>query len=171
MPNPSTERATTATVDPPRRAAEVLIAMLLLLAGYVVAAGDPIVTDPGTYSPATTIVSGGLVSSNGGSFPPFTGIDIAQFIGADTFYAAGYAGGNAVVVNIEGGHVWNGHESLGHVTQQFNGSDGPQIGEFDRHATWVGHAIGGRNPAGSSAAFERGIAYGATMWSGAVAAP
>jgi len=111
---------------------------------------------------------GHIVSSNAGS-NPFNGVNINTFLGADAFYNAGFTGGNAIVANIEAGHVWNDHETLGHVTQQFNGTDGTQIGEFDRHATWVGQAIGGRNGGSAQGDWQPGIAHGATMWSGAIA--
>lgn len=46
-----------------------------------------------------------IVSSDGGSNPPFTGINIGNFIGANTFYTAGYTGARAVIANIEAGVV------------------------------------------------------------------
>ena len=38
-----------------------------------------------------------IVSSNGGGNPPYTGININNFIGADTFYSLGYTGSRAVI--------------------------------------------------------------------------
>jgi hypothetical protein len=79
--------------------------------------------------------AGGAVSSNGGANPPYTGININTFIGADTFYAHGYTGSRAIVSNIEAGHVWNGHESLTHVTTFIDSDLAAPNGEFDWHAT------------------------------------
>ncbi|MCG8585312.1 MAG: S8 family serine peptidase [Pirellulales bacterium] len=98
----------------------------------------------------------------------FTGSDIGDLIGADTFYNAGYTGASTTVANIEAGHVWSGHETLGHVTSTFAGTG--SCDEVDQHATWVGHAIGGRSNAGGTPDFvENGIAYGTDLRSGAIA--
>ena len=56
----------------------------------------------------------------------FTGVDVAPIIGANTFYANGYTGGGTIASNIEAGHVWNGHETLGHVTQRVNEAGVPE---------------------------------------------
>ena len=50
------------------------------------------------------------------------------------------------MANIEAGYIWNGHESLAHVT--YIPTSGGAAGQFDRHATWVGMIMGGR-PAGA----------------------
>lgn len=114
-------------------------------------------------APAQAIVS----SNTGGS--PFTGLDVGAYLGVGSFYDAGYTGSRAVVANIEAGHVWNGHSTLGHATTQIDaraiGEAGSQMGEFDFHATNCGMAIAGRG----NNAYQRGIAYGADLWSGAIA--
>ncbi len=120
-------------------------------------------------------ISGGVghyVTSNSGA-NPFVGINVNTFLGANTFYNAGYTGTTVRVANIEGGHVWNGHETLSHVTTFINGPT--NVGALqgntaatDRHATWVGHTIAGRVTAGGGE-YQRGIAYGATLWSGSLA--
>ncbi len=95
----------------------------------------------------------------------FTVSDIAQqqITGAQTFYDNGYTGTRSTVANIEPGLIWNGHDSLTSVTTQiYDPSITPQ---FDKHATWVGSIIGGRG----STVQARGIAYGSTLWSGAIA--
>ena len=115
-----------------------------------------------------------IVSSNAGP-TPFTGLSINELIGAQRFYDEGYTGTRAVIVNVEGGHVWNQHETLGllqiffDARQTFlqNGLNFGQLGEFDRHATWVGHNLGGFDF--SMLEYELGVAYGAQMWSGAIA--
>jgi subtilisin family serine protease len=93
----------------------------------------------------------------------FNGMDVGTFLGADTFYNAGYTGSNTVIANVEAGHVWSSHETLTHVTTQFTGTGA--LGDVDRHATWVGHMAGGRGAAG----YQPGIAYGADLQSGAIA--
>lgn len=118
-----------------------------------------------------------IVSSNAGA-DAFSGIYINQLLGANRFYDAGYTGTRAVVANIEAGHVWNGHETLSHVSTFIHDSqdrgelpvDAPvgtpyQVGAFDRHATWVGQAIAGRG----TEDYQQGIAHGATLWSASIA--
>ena len=110
----------------------------------------------------------GIVTSNAGS-NPFNGLYVNNYIGATTFYSNGYTGSRSIVANIEGGAIWNGHETLGQVTTYLKSPDpslvGTQLGEFDRHATWVGQTIGGRG----STNYQKGIAYGTTLWSGSIA--
>lgn len=121
------------------------------------------VPSPVTPNPLMKTARGTIVSSNPSTF---TGIDIGNRIGANTFYSAGFTGTSSIIANIEAGHIWNGHETLTHVTQQINGTGA--TGQFDRHATWVGQSIGGRGIAVVDV-FKRGIAYNATLWSGAIA--
>ncbi len=112
------------------------------------------------------------VSSNTGS-NPFNGLNVNELLGADAFYDAGFTGSNAVVANVEAGHVWNLHETLGRVStlvHDTSGSAGPQTGEFDRHATWVAQLMAGapNNPV-TGPEYQRGIAYDAELLSGAIA--
>ncbi len=109
-----------------------------------------------------------LVSSNSGP-DILTGLNINTLVGADRFYQAGFTGSDAVVGNIEAGHIWNGHESLAHVTTYVHDtqSPGPQTGEFDRHATWVGMILGGRETSDGNS-WQQGIAPGASLISGAI---
>ena len=106
------------------------------------------------------------------------GASINTLLGADTFYNAGLTGSNASVANVEAGHVWNGHETLGHVNTFANslaawndpGTRGQQQQDLvDRHATWVASMIAGRNGGAVQGDFQRGIAFGADLQSGAVA--
>jgi len=102
----------------------------------------------------------------------FSGININQFLGADRFYNAGYTGGNSVLANVEAGHIWSGHETLGHLAQTIHETGpnaGTQTGEVDRHATWVGMHLGGRLGGSVQGEHQRGMAYGAQLWSGAIA--
>ena len=111
-----------------------------------------------------------VVSSTGGGNPPFTGIDINRFIGAETFYNHGYTGSRAIITSIDAGHIWNGHETLRHVTTFFDNPDIPSPnGDVDRHATWVAGVLGGRTTGASYADAQRGIAHDAELWSGSVA--
>jgi subtilisin family serine protease len=115
----------------------------------------------------------GIVSDNFATEALFDGIYINDFIGATTFYNLGYTGSRAVIANVEGGHAWNGHESLQHVQTFVHApGEGPQSGSVDRHATWVAQAIGGRAVPGGQqweGEVQRGIAHGAQLWSGAIA--
>lgn len=125
------------------------------------AAGEPLGSVPVTHVETDLITS--LPST-------FTGANVATIIGANTFYANGHTGAGTITSNIEAGYIWNGHEALGHVTTR-DGITPATWGSpaYDRHATWVGHVIGGRtNP---SAAFpgQPGIAYGTDLRSGAIA--
>ena len=114
--------------------------------------------------------SGDLVTSNPSTFG---GPDLAPLIGATTFYANGYTGAGTIASNVEAGHVWSGHESIGHVTQRANEPGvpgGPYAAPaFDRHATWVAMMIGGRVP-GDPDPVTRGIAFDTDLRSGAMAA-
>ena len=110
----------------------------------------------------------------GGAGPPqthsqgsFVGtIEVPSFLGADRFYTAGYTGSRAVMANIEAGRVWNGHETLAHV--QLIPTSGSVLGEFDRHATWVGFVMGGR-PTDPNNLYQHGMAPDAQFFSGAIA--
>ncbi|HEX4413210.1 MAG TPA: S8 family serine peptidase, partial [Lacipirellulaceae bacterium] len=95
---------------------------------------------------------------------------------ANTFYANGITGQGSVTANVEAGFIWNGHETLGHVSQYVNdpsafddpGTVGNQTSDlFDRHATWVGMTIGGRNTANPQG-YQTGIAPGTDLKSGAI---
>jgi Subtilase family len=116
-----------------------------------------------------------LSTSAGAIVNSSTGTSIGDLIGANTFYNLGYTGSRAVAINVEGGYGWSGHETLTHVSQFFDArpayiaggfaGDIQALGSFDYHATWMAQALGGRGAAAS----QRGIAYGATLWEGAIA--
>jgi hypothetical protein len=92
---------------------------------------------------------------------------VNPLVGATTFYDAGYTGTSTIVANIEGGFFWDQHQALRtNVAQLPVGAGG--LGQYDGHATWVTDAIGGR-PIGDPSDPRRGIAYGATLWGGALA--
>lgn len=111
-----------------------------------------------------------LISSSSGSVGgPFNGLNINNFLGANRFYNAGFTGSTARVGNIEAGHVFGGHSTLGHVTTFVTGTGA--VGSVDEHATSVTHMMSGRLAANTFPTnyFGYGIAYGATTWSGAIA--
>ena len=103
----------------------------------------------------------------------FNGIDINNFLGANTLYSNGYTGTRSVVANVEAGTVWNGQETLTNVNTFLSSPDpifnGTQLGQFDRHATWVGQTIAGNQAGPFPGDYQTGIAYGTTLWSGAIA--
>jgi hypothetical protein len=90
-----------------------------------------------------------------------------SLVGAQRFYDAGYTGTNAVIANIEAGYVWNGHETLAHVTTIPVGPGA--AGEIDRHATWVAMVLGGRAGGANPGDYQRGMAPDAQLASGAIA--
>jgi T5SS/PEP-CTERM-associated repeat protein len=99
--------------------------------------------------------------------PVFWGTNINTLLGADAFYSRGYTGTNGVMVNIEDGHIWSGHETLTHVQQIPNHPSA--LNEFDRHATWVGSLMGGRRGGANPGAYQEGMAPNAQLYSGAIA--
>ena len=118
------------------------------------------------------IVAGLVVVSPARGLTNTTGtVNINEFVGADTFYQAGYDGSGVGVGNIEAGHAWTGHETLNHINPLHRINGGFVNGQDDRHATWTGFILGGRptdpNQPDES---QRGIAYGAELWTGAIAA-
>jgi hypothetical protein len=123
---------------------------------------DQTVTAPPINDPMPA--GGWAISSNPSTF---SGLNLNTFLGADRFYANGVTGQGTISYNVEAGHVWNGHEALAHVTTQTTGPGA--LGEFDRHATWCGLFIGGRNTAGSTAPYQTGLAAGTDLRSGAFA--
>ncbi len=103
------------------------------------------------------------------------GTSLANTIGASRFYAAGYTGSRAVVINVDGGYGWTGHETLAGTAQLLDarpfyqaggyGNEIGALGSFDSHATMMAHALAGRGATET----QRGVAYGSTLWSGAIA--
>ncbi|WP_459554668.1 S8 family serine peptidase [Lacunimicrobium album] len=110
----------------------------------------------------------GYVSSGRGS-TIYNGLNINDFLGADRFYAAGFTGTRAVVGNVEAGHAWSGHETLTNLSGQIHNTSitGTQLGQVDRHATWVSQIIGGDTNA--DLPYQIGMAPDAELYSGAIA--
>lgn len=108
-----------------------------------------------------------LQAGSGTQEGPFTGsVNLNTLLGADRFYNAGFTGTNAVMANIEAGYIWNGNETLNHVT--YIPTSGA-AGEFDRHATWVGGVMGGRPGGANPGDYQTGMAPNAQLASGAIA--
>lgn len=108
----------------------------------------------------------------------FGGMNVNAFLGANRFYSAGYDGTGVNVANIEGGHIWNGHQDLDAPGQVRYIPAAPNTvaatsginAAVDRHATWVASHIAGRGDLGVAAQpYRYGIAHGATLYSGTVA--
>ncbi len=103
----------------------------------------------------------------------FTGADVSGLIGATKFYTNGVTGQNSIASNIEAGHIWGGHETLGHVVSRTNDATAPTAPfgapAYDRHATWVGMMIGGRQGGGSPGVYQNGMAPQTDLRSGGIA--
>jgi hypothetical protein len=101
--------------------------------------------------------------------------NINDFLGADRYYtnSTPIDGQNTVAVNLEAGHVWNGHETLQHVTTFYNAAGtwggGMVAPLYDRHATWAAMFIGGRQTTNSPTIAQQGLAPGTDLRSAAVA--
>ncbi len=131
--------------------------------------------------PAHAIVDG-LYDPGSGTFESrrFTNATI----GATALYAEGFYGERTVIANVEGGHVWGGHEifdrsAFPHLppapSLKVDGTeipgDTPALGSYETHATMVGGVlVGGGYNAGSGTWDEQrmGIAPKAELWSGAM---
>jgi hypothetical protein len=119
--------------------------------------------EPDTVSLIQNLYVSGRIPTNVKG-PIIGGTNVNTLIGADAFYSHGYTGASAVIANVEGGHIWSEHETLTH-TQQIQNH--PQaLNEFDRHATWVGMALAGRQGGANPGAYQEGLAPGAQLFSG-----
>ena len=161
----------------PSIALAFLLSAALQLAPAIIARGSIIEFDASAKPPAVIpfdpnaiiegrddYVSGANPAVTAG---PVSGTDINAFLGAGTFYDQGYTGTNAVIANIELGHIWSGHETLTHVQQIPNNP--AALNEFDRHATFVGMILGGRRGGANPGAYQEGMAPNAQLYSGAIA--
>ena len=108
-------------------------------------------------------------SVGGGTF------DLNAFLGANRYYtnSTPINGQNTVSVNLEAGHIWNGHETLQHVTTFYNSADtwggGAVAPLYDRHATWAAMFIGGRQTTNNPSIAQMGLAPGTDLRSAAIA--
>jgi hypothetical protein len=140
-----------------RRIVLFLASLLLPLSLPATASADDDIATAGLY----------LLSGTGHQQGSFVGTtNLNTFLGADRFYNAGFTGSGAVIANIEAGHIWTGHESLSHTGLiPTSGA----AGEFDRHATWVGSVLAGRQGGKSPGHHQQGMAPDAQLMSGAIA--
>ena len=119
-----------------------------------------------------------IISSGPGGF---NGLDINTYLGAQTYYNAGFTGTRTLIGNLEAGSVWNAHQSTSGSQISYYIPAGAQTAptpqfpantpNYDFHATQVGQTMIG-TPGNDP--LQRGIAYGsrllstnvATSWSG-----
>lgn len=102
---------------------------------------------------------------------------------ADRFYNSGFYGSSTIIANVEAGHVWGGHEVFdrsyfglpNNPSLKLNAAPdpelSPQLGEYDYHATMVGHVLAGTGHIGEGdfGVAGMGMAPLADLWSGAIA--
>ena len=83
-------------------------------------------------------------SVGGGTF------DLNAFLGADRYYtnATPITGQNTISVNLEAGHIWNGHETLQHVSTFYNTASAFGGGDPDGTGAlaWLADAYSFANP-------------------------
>lgn len=116
----------------------------------------------------------------GGGFESFVNFEA----GAMSLYLNGFFGQSTVIANVEAGHIWGGHEVFNresidgftaspavYLNAPSNPETAPQLGEFDYHATMVGHVLAGTGYLGEEnfSKVGMGMAPLATLWSGAIA--
>jgi hypothetical protein len=99
---------------------------------------------------------------------------INQITGAERFYLAGYFGNNAMIANVEAGHVWDGHETTEFANIDNYVSNSPLntvVRQYDYHATMVGFTMVGIGPPSPLGYFyyQFGMAPGASLTSVAIA--
>lgn len=120
-------------------------------------------------SPAVDAGGQATTSVGGGTF------DLNAFLGAGRYYtnATPITGQNTIAVNLEAGHIWNGHETLQHVSTFYNSAGtwggGAVATLYDRHATWAAMFIGGRATTNNPSTKQTGLAPGTDLRSAAVA--
>jgi hypothetical protein len=111
-------------------------------------------------------------------------VDFVNYtVNADIFYNAGYFGANATIANVEAGHIWGEHEVFDRtgfglpavpsvmLSADIDPAEAPQLGDYDYHATMVGHVLAGTGDVGggSLSYVGMGMAPFADLWSGAIA--
>jgi len=96
--------------------------------------------------------------------------------GAGALYNSGFFGQRTIIANVEGGYVWGQHEVFDRSglglpnSPELMFSDGSVTGQYDYHATMVGHVLAGTGYSnGGLSTLGAGIAPLATLWSGAIA--
>lgn len=116
---------------------------------------------------------------NNSNFNSFvSGIELNSFIGANTFYSAGYTGTRTTVANIEGGIASSNHEMTSKISQTFYGV-GALTGAsaVQDHATNCASMMAGYDATvgydgmvgETHTSYSTGIAYNAKLWTGNIA--
>lgn len=127
---------------------------------------------------------GGLIISSettgGSGHVSFVNLEV----GAGALYDRGMFGQTTVIANVEAGHVWGGHDVFDRselagfppvpsvkLNAAPNAETAPQLGEYDYHATMVGHVLAGTGltETGTFGSLGMGMAPVSGLWSGAVA--
>lgn len=123
-------------------------------------------------------------------------VENPEFINSDTgtdlLWSLGYYGRDIIIANVEGGHVWSGHQvfdrsaiaaalgialpaSPARLINAPASETAPELGELDYRATMVGHVLVGASTIDDGAgglaltSLGAGAAPLATLWSGAIA--
>lgn len=136
---------------------------------------------PAGSSLATTASGGILAGSYDGTFDNVQAVNFVS--GAQDFYNAGYFGQRTIIANVEAGHIWGGHEVFDRTGLGLPASPAilinatpdsvtaPDLGQYDFHATMVGHVLAGTGLTsdGNLSLLGAGMAPLATLWSGAIA--
>jgi hypothetical protein len=138
--------------------------------GYVAAQDAPRIA-----APKSDLAYDLIVSSNGGANPPFTGVFVNDFLGANRWTSVGFTGTGAIIANVEGGWAWgstvanpNRHQSLpvGAISQFLAGPGALTTQTaFRSHATGVTQIMGGRGGGN----VQNGMAQSSTLWTGNIA--
>ena len=174
------------STPPPLPAALCFATLALIATGWQWASSAPWRPDGGGGMPRgdpETIVATYGIAETGSAAPSSQAttsvgggtFDINAFLGANRYYghSTPITGQNTIATNLEAGHVWNGHEALTHVTT-FTQSTGAWGGGsvaplYDRHATWAGLFIGGRQTIVNPSIAQQGLAPGTDLRSAAIA--
>lgn len=133
------------------------------------------------HAPGAPLAPGSLVYSGNyqnGAFESLTFVN--DVVGWSTFIDSGFAGSSTVIGNIEGGHIWFGHDAFkrapGSPAAYFT-HDNPVAAALDQtdfHATTVGHVLAGtgyfeQNGTGQYSYVGLGMAPLAKLVSGSMA--
>jgi len=164
----------------------VWVACLCMAAGGMTARGSPALpvggtaiaindADLGTFTYGLEPSGTPLPSAHATTVVGSGTFNVNAFLGANRYYghSTPITGQNTISTNLEAGHIWNGHEALAHVTTFTQGTaawgGGSVAPLYDRHATWAGLFIGGRQTAVNPSIRQQGIAPGTDLRSAAIA--
>lgn len=124
-------------------------------------------SDPSSY-----FISGDPQNPAGQTF-------VNSVVGWNLFYNSGFLGGSTVIGNVEGGHIWTGHEAFDRLpgvvntVTTYNNTAPGATNEIDYHATAVGHVLTGSSNllfgSANDYTINVGMAPEATVVSGAIA--